>query len=270
MVNEFKLRSTRWRGNRPLIVILSGAGLSAESGIPTYRSPENHWMRSDAFDHDRAEADPAAFLENCNKRIAAYSKARPNAAHKALAQFALDNRDRADIIHITQNIDSLSEMAGDISVFHMHGNFAQSICKKCGARFPRVGPYSMKDVCPECGATDGAVRTDVVLFGEVPWGIKWIIKKIQKADIFLAVGTSGTVYPAADFVKIALKRGCLDRILVTKDNPLDDDTLRMGSAASCFNQFHIGPATTKLPVVLKHITEVIEEREKAKQVQTNV
>lgn len=254
------LRSPHWRNPRPVIVILSGAGLSAESGIPTYRNPANGWTRTDAWEHETAEADPAGFLENCNRRIAAYSHARPNAAHRALAEFAIANRERADIVHVTQNIDSLAEMAGDISIFHLHGSLSQSMCKKCHARFPRLGPYAMTDVCPMCEATDGAVRTDVVLFGEVPWGIEWIAKLVRKADIFLAVGTSGTVYPAAEFVELAAAGGCRDRILVTKDNPLEQEELRLAPANTCFTQTLLGAASVTLPPVLERITEVIEAR----------
>ncbi len=258
-----RLKNRFWRKERPVIVILSGAGLSAESGIATFRDPSNGWVRTGALDARDYERDPKAVIEVVNRRIEAYDGARPNAAHEAIARFVKRNRLRADIVHITQNVDSLCEEAGDTSVFHLHGTFLQSRCTACGAVFPRLGPYSFEDVCPVCRATHGAVRTNVVFFGEIPYGMDWIPSVLKRADIFLAVGTSGFVYPAADFVRMAFKHGCRDRILLAKDVAENEQMLMCDMRVQEFNQVRRGLATQLVPRALRDIEEVIEQRDEA-------
>ena len=105
------------------------------------------------------------------------------------------------MIHVTQNVDNLNELAGSPRVFHLHGDFQTSQCRKCKKTFPRIGFYQREQVCPVCGANNFAVRPNVVLFGEIPYGMDWIPSYLKKACVFISVGTSGTVYPAADFVR---------------------------------------------------------------------
>ena len=137
---KIPLNSQGWKKERPVVVILSGAGLSAESGIPTYRVPQSNWKTTNAFDAEEAKRNPQLFLRETNERIREWKDAKPNAAHSAIADFTRRLRDRASILHITQNIDALSEDAGDTSVFHLHGSILKSRCQHCGAHFPRLAP----------------------------------------------------------------------------------------------------------------------------------
>ena len=263
---KIPLNSQGWKKERPVVVILSGAGLSAESGIPTYRDPQSNWKTTNAFDAEEAKRNPQLFLRETNERIREWKDAKPNAAHSAIADFTRRLRDRASILHITQNIDALSEDAGDTSVFHLHGSSLKSRCQHCGAHFPRLAPYSLEDVCPACGKSDGAVRPDIVLFGDVPYGMDWIPGVIRQADIFIAVGTSLLVYPAAWFVVEAMEHGCLDRILITKDLPdelfSDPGHIDLDEVDSLFEytKFFRGSAARILPQVLEGIAWEIESR----------
>lgn len=254
------LRIRRARNERPLIFILSGAGLSAQSGIPTYRDAGNNWLRADPVHHDDLEERPASVFENINRRIKAYGEARPNAAHLAIAKFKRDWRAAADIVHVTQNIDTLCEEAGDAGVFHMHGSFLTSRCSKCNAVFPRIGFYREGAVCPSCKAGGWNVRPNIVFFGEIPYGMDWMENVVKKADVFLAVGTSGTVYPAAGLVLTALKGHCPDRILLTKDLP--DTSERLMTSADGwtgdFTRIIRGDAVALLPRILQNLASWLE------------
>lgn len=216
---DLRIKSMQIKGERPVIVILSGAGLSAESGIPTYRNADNNWNRTDSMDSVDMKHRPQLVFDSINRRIEAYDQAKPNAAHLSIAKFKKKWRNKADIIHITQNIDTLCEEAGDAGVFHLHGSFLTSRCTECGATFPRLGLYKEGNVCPACKASGWSVRTDVVLFGERPHGLDWIPGVLRRADVFVAVGTSGMVYPAAGFVTEARRRNCRTRLLIAKDAP---------------------------------------------------
>ena len=252
---DFSLRTKMIKSERPVIVILSGAGLSAESGIPTYRSPGNQWNRTSSLYAEHMRHTPQLVFDSLNQRIEAYGQTKPNAAHFAIADFKKKWRDKADIVHITQNIDSLCEEAGDAGVFHLHGSFLTSRCTECGAVFPRMGLYKKGNVCPACKAAGFAVRPDVVLFGEVPLGMDWIPSVIKRADIFLAIGTSGFVYPAAGFVQLALKHGCDDRILISKDAPSGfAESLSTGNdKVGDYTRFLRGSATALVQPLLKTI-----------------
>ena len=259
----------KWRSERPGIFILSGAGLSVESGIPTYRGagsdPEND---SSSLSAGYMRALPERVFKATNQRILDFDHCRPNAAHAAIAEFVKKYRLRADIIHVTQNIDSLCEEAGDTSVFHLHGSFLQSRCTACGAVFPRLGFYEMQNVCPACKAAGGVVRPNVVFFNEMPLGMNWIESVLKRADVFLAAGTSGTVYPAAGFVHTASKYGCSDRILVTLDSPSRDsgEGLSYGNLPEIeFTRRVYGSAVSLIPQVLEEIGKEIEKRAAASQ-----
>ncbi len=254
-IKTLKLCATRLKSERPVIVILSGSGLSAESGIATYRGPENNWMRTKAFYAEDLDENPQAVFQSFNDRIRAYSSACPNAAHLAIAAFKRKWKMDADIIHITQNIDTLCEEAGDAGVHHLHGSFLTSRCRACGTVFPRIGFYEEGRKCPVCKKADWSVRPDVVLFGETPYGLDWIMPYLARADVFLAVGTSGTVYPAADFVRKAKNRGCMHRILISKDLPYEDESLLGDRPGMKYNHVLQGEAGKLLPVVLKELDD---------------
>lgn len=251
----------KWRSDRPNIFILSGAGLSVESGIPTYRgagsNPDND---STSLSAGYMRSLPERVFNATNQRIKDFDQCKPNAAHKAIAEFVKKYRLHADIIHVTQNIDSLCEEAGDTSVFHLHGSLNRSRCQKCGAIFPRKGFYKTGNVCPNCQAKFSAVRPDVVLFGETPYGLDWIVPYLKEVDIFIAIGTSGTVYPAADFVNLALNSGVPIRMLLNKEAPHDMqyNCQMMDEGFGPYNYIQLGSATAIVPKVLKEVGQLIE------------
>lgn len=254
-VQAVKLRSTRIKGERPVIVILSGSGLSAESGIATYRGPENNWRRTQAIHAQDLKENPLEVFQSFNDRIRAYGDAKPNAAHFAIAAFRTKWKADADIIHITQNIDTLCEQAADIGVHHLHGSLMTSRCSSCGAVFPRLGFYAEGRKCPVCKKGAWSVRPDVVLFGEMPYGLDWILPYLACADVFLAVGTSGTVCPAADFVRRVKNRGCMHRILITKELPFKEEFQYGQSLVMKYNHVRLGEAGRLLPSVLEGLDE---------------
>lgn len=201
---EVNFKELTFKGERPLVFILSGAGLSAESGIPTFRDANSLWRKYDPKELasiGALERHTQDVFDFYNERIKNAEPCRPNAAHIAIAEFQKDVAAFCDVIHVTQNVDNLNELAGSPRVFHLHGDFQTSQCRKCKKTFPRIGFYQREQVCPDCGANNFAVRPNVVLFGEIPYGMDWIPSYLKKACVFISVGTSGTVYPAADFVR---------------------------------------------------------------------
>lgn len=186
------------------IVILSGAGLSAESGLGTFRDTDGLWTQYDLSE----VATPEGFARNpdlvhsfYNARRANCIEAEPNQAHVALAE--LSRRDGVTLI--TQNVDDLLERAGAQDVLHMHGQLMQGLCAACGHRWSAPKEMQTSDPCPQCQYP--ATRPDVVWFGEVPYGLDFCSDRLAEADIFAAIGTSGEVYPAAGFVDLARAAG---------------------------------------------------------------
>lgn len=193
------------------IVILTGAGVSAESGLGTFRDKDGIWTRYPLEDL----ATPEGFARNpdfvhgfYNDRRLALRTARPNAAHLALAELETEWRRRGGrFTLVTQNVDNLHEQAGSTrgNLVHMHGDLLTVRCSACGLVVPEVGAISQETACPACGAF--AMRPNVVWFGEVPLDMDRIETDLVAADLFVSIGTSGNVYPAAGFCELARMSG---------------------------------------------------------------
>ncbi len=222
------------------IVILTGAGISAESGLGTFRDPKGDggglWARFDMGEVATPEGfarDPAKVHAFYNARRASAAGARPNAAHEALGR--LTRARPEEITLVTQNIDDLHEKAGAVGVIHMHGALARALCNACGARWDAPFEMHPADACPTCAAA--ATRPDVVWFGEIPYHLEEIAAALSAAALFVAIGTSGSVYPAAGFVAEARAQGL--RTLELNLSPSD----RSGT----FDAVRLGPATEVVP-----------------------
>ena len=214
------------------IVILTGAGVSAESGLATFRGPDGLWEGHRVEDVCTPEAfrrDPALVHAFYDARRAKLGAVEPNAAHRALAR--LDAEWPGELLLITQNVDDLHERAGSTRLLHMHGELTRGWCLACGERFAWEGPMSPASVCPEpvegrsfphvggkdspstssgqsvnfCPVceTEGQVRPDIVWFGEMPYEMGRVDEALQRCDLFVSIGTSGAVYPAAGFIQTA-------------------------------------------------------------------
>ena len=222
------------------IVILTGAGVSAESGMGTFRDKGGLWENADLMKLATPEGfadDPAAVHAFYNMRRAKVRSCQPNAAHVALA--ALQQDPRVDVTLVTQNVDDLHERAGSRDVIHMHGTHLVALCAACDARWPAPDVMQAHDRCA-CG---GAVRPDVVWFGEVPYHMDRIGTALIEADMFVAIGTSGVVYPAAGLVRVATQSGA------------DTLELNLGASerASDFSDARFGVATQVVPAWVNEV-----------------
>ena len=192
------------------IVVLTGAGVSAESGIDTFRAGadggpslwEQHRVEDVATPEGFAR-DPDLVLRFYDMRRAAIQTKQPNAAHHALAR--LDREWAGDLLIVTQNVDDLHERAGATRVLHMHGEHLNARCTACDVRSPWRDTLIDRPPCPACGVE--ALRPDVVWFGEMPYGMERIHAALRDADLLVSIGTSGAVYPAAGFVRDARSLG---------------------------------------------------------------
>lgn len=186
------------------VVVLTGAGVSAESGIKTFRDNDGLW------ENHRVEevCTPQAFAQNPQlvhrfynaRRSQLIRQAKPNRAHSALAEF--EQRFAGQFTLITQNVDDLHERAGSKNVLHMHGELLKVRCTDCERGFSWREDTQTNDTCPACSSV-GTLRPDIVWFGEIPMFMPQIEAVLSQCDIFIAVGTSGNVYPAAGFVAAA-------------------------------------------------------------------
>lgn len=192
------------------LFVLTGAGVSAESGLGTFRDEGGVWTQYDLADVATPEGfarDPAKVRAFYNARRRNLAGAAPNPAHFALARLQRALAARGGRLYLcTQNIDDLHEKAGSTDVVHMHGELAVSRCHACQATWPDGGDLVADSACTACGALGGA-RPHVVWFGEVPLFMESIIDALGEADLFVAIGTSGAVYPAAGFVQEARAMG---------------------------------------------------------------
>jgi NAD-dependent deacetylase len=191
------------KGSR--IVVLTGAGISAESGIPTFRGADGLWEGRRLEDVATPEAfarDPALvqrFYDIRRRQLLAESIA-PNPAHLALAR--LEAAWPGEVLLVTQNIDDLHERAGSRNLVHMHGELLKARCLACDGVAPWQRDLGVDHVCPAC-RQPGRLRPHVVWFGELPLGLERIYAALETCELFVAIGTSGVVYPAAGFVQAA-------------------------------------------------------------------
>lgn len=186
----------------PDIVVLTGAGVSQESGLATFRDAGGLWQRVRIEDVATPEAfarDPARVQAFYDARRAQLldPAVRPNAAHVALAQ--LEWRHPGRLLLVTQNVDDLHERAGSGNVVHMHGALKRARCLSCGASSPWEADVAPGSACPAC-AVAGRLRPDIVWFGEMPMHMDEIEAALDACGLFVSIGTSGSVYPAAGFV----------------------------------------------------------------------
>jgi NAD-dependent deacetylase len=232
------------------IVVLTGAGISAESGIATFRDKDGIWSKVDY----REVATPEGFRRNPQRVLDFYNArrmlgrgAKPNAAHFALARLEKEfaARPGGHVVVVTQNVDALHEAAGTRNLIHMHGQHNQVLCNHCQARSP-WGPdgadLSLDLVCASCGRS-GGLRPDVVWFGEMPYHMERIGEELAQADLFLSIGTSGNVYPAAGFVAEARANGAYTVEL----------NLEPSEGASLFHERRHGPASEVVPAYVSRL-----------------
>jgi NAD-dependent deacetylase len=224
------------------IVILTGAGVSAESGVPTFRGPDGLWEGHRVED----VATPQAFRRNpglvqrfYDERRAALARVAPNAAHMALAR--LDAEWSGDLLLVTQNVDDLHDRAGSRRLLHMHGELKRALCTGCGAAPAWHAPLSDHPACPRCG--EARLRPDIVWFGEMPYHMPAIHRAIDAADLFVSIGTSGAVYPAAGFVELARATGARTLEL----------NLEPSAGTPLFDEARHGPAGELVPAFVEEM-----------------
>jgi NAD-dependent deacetylase len=224
------------------IVILTGAGISAESGLATFRGPDGLWEGHRVEDVCTPEAlrrDVDLVHRFYDERRAKLAEVTPNAAHEALA--ALDREWPGDLLIVTQNVDDLHERAGAKRLLHMHGELKSALCAACGKAAFWEAALPPGSTCDGCGKP--RLRPDIVFFGEMPYEMDRIDDALRAADLFVSVGTSGAVYPAAGFVQTARHVGA--RTLELNLDP---------SAGSIyFHETRIGPASELVPAFVRDV-----------------
>ncbi|MEP1611289.1 MAG: NAD-dependent deacylase [Roseobacter sp.] len=218
------------------IVILTGAGISAESGLGTFRAEGGLWAQHRIEDVATPEGfarDPQLVVDFYNARRAQAAEAKPNAGHLALAR--LEAEFEGQVVLVTQNVDDLHEKAGMKQVMHMHGALNGALCASCDHRWPAPLKMNVADICPHCGAA--SARPDIVWFGEMPYDMDEIYAHLEQADLFVSIGTSGNVYPAAGFVAEARRYHAQTL----------EFNLEPSEVGSQFDDIRIGPATQTVP-----------------------
>jgi NAD-dependent deacetylase len=234
------------QSEKPSIVILTGAGVSKESGLDTFRDADGIWSKVRIEDVATPEAfrrDPErvhAFY-NDRRRQLLEAAVKPNPAHEALAR--LEREWPGEVLLVTQNIDNLHERAGSENLIHMHGEILRARCLYCETASRWEDDMSLESRCPSCGRA-GGMRVDVVWFGEMPFEMERIYDALSRCDFFLSVGTSGNVYPAAGFVQEARMGGrahCVELNL----EPSEGSTL--------FHEHHHGPAGELVPAYVERL-----------------
>jgi NAD-dependent deacetylase len=235
-------------GSWTRVVVLTGAGISAESGLQTFRDSDGLW------ENHRVEdvATPEGFATNpelvwnfYRQRYHSALVAKPNAGHLALAE--MERKIGENFSIITQNVDGLHRRAGNNNVYEMHGRVDRCFCTLCKKKFP-ITDIDLSGSLPYCPKCDGLLRPDIVWFGEIPYFLDVIEKLIRKCNLFLVIGTSGTVYPAAGFVMAAKYNGA-KTIGVNLEKPKNQDH---------FDFFYEGKSGDLLPGLVKHWLEFFD------------
>lgn len=223
------------------IVVLTGAGISAESGLATFRGPDGLWEGHRVEDVATPEAfarDPDLVHNFYNLRRAALATVAPNPAHQALARLEAGLTARAgSLLVVTQNVDDLHVRAGTQNLIHMHGELMRGWCRACDARQRWKGAMGRASTCPTCNRA-GTVRPDIVWFGEMPYAMERIDAALAACDLFVSVGTSGNVYPAAGFVSTVRYH--------RKAHTLELN-LEPSVGSSYFHEARHGPASSLVP-----------------------
>jgi len=228
------------------IVILTGAGISKESGLDTFRDADGLWSKVRIEDVATPEAyarDPEHVLEFYNMRRASMTRGnvKPNAAHAALARLERDWP--ADVLVVTQNIDDLHEQAGSENLLHMHGEMLKARCAECHNVVEWRDKLTVLDSCHACG-TIGRMRPHVVWFGEMPLYMEEIYEALDACSLFVSIGTSGNVYPAAGFVQHVAMRG---------QGRTVELNLEPSEGATLFAEARYGPATEVVPAFVEEL-----------------
>jgi NAD-dependent deacetylase len=225
------------------IVVLTGAGISAESGLATFRDPDGLWEGHRVEDVCTPQAfrrNPALVQRFYDERRAALAGVAPNPAHHALAR--LDREWPGELLIVTQNVDDLHERAGAKRLLHMHGELKSALCLACGTRSRWADDLGDGPACPSC-ATAGQLRPDIVWFGEMPYGMERIDAALAEADLFVSIGTSGAVYPAAGFVQQAHALGARTLEL----------NLERSAGSDWFDEARSGPAGVLVPAWVEDV-----------------
>lgn len=233
------------------MVVLTGAGISKESGLSTFRDPDGIWSQVSVEEVATPEAfarDPARVHEfyNQRRRKLQSDMVAPNAAHEALAR--LEREWKAPVTLVTQNIDDLHERAGSRTIIHMHGELLKARCTRCGSVAPWPRDITLETACPNCGHA-GSLRPQVVWFGEEPFMLDTIAEALYACGLFMSIGTSGNVYPAAGFVATVQAAGKAHTMEVNME-PSDGATL--------FAETVYGPATKCVPDVVDCLLELVD------------
>ena len=232
------------------LFVLTGAGVSAESGLATFRGSGGLWNGhrvEDVATPEAWQADPELVWRFYSMRRRDALAVQPNAAHIALAQIEQkidqqkSNQDPARFYLCTQNVDDLHERAGSGRIHHMHGSLFQSRCVRCERPFADHSLYESAVTLPTCKDCGAPVRPHIVWFGEIPLDMDGIYRELERATILLVVGTSGSVYPAAGFVHIARQRS-IRTIYIGPEEPLNADA---------FDEITLGTAAQTLPSMLR-------------------
>jgi NAD-dependent deacetylase len=231
------------------IVVLTGAGISAESGLATFRGPDGLWEGHRVEDVCTPQAlarDPVLVHSFYDARRAQLARVQPNAAHHALAR--LDAEWPGELLIVTQNVDDLHERAGARRLLHMHGELKSALCAGCGARYPWEGLLGHHPLCPGCGVPK--LRPDIVFFGEMPYEMERIEAALSRADLFVSIGTSGAVYPAAGFVQTARHYGAWALEL----------NLEPSAGSTLFSESRMGPASVLVPAWVEEVLQSTQSR----------
>ena len=228
------------------IVVLTGAGISKESGLDTFRGKGGIWRGVPA----EQVATPEAFesnpelvhsFYNARKEGLLCDHIKPNTAHLALTK--LEKEWPGNFLLVTQNVDNLHERAGSEKLIHMHGEILKARCVNCASVCPWSGEMNAGSICPNCQET-GYLRVDVVWFGEMPMKMEAIYRALEKCDLFVSIGTSGNVYPAAGFVQVVCGNENAKTIELNIEQSLNADQ---------FSQGIYGPASETVPVFVEKL-----------------